>query len=227
MYMQETPQNIFLRTREEYGHSIDEIEAATKIYKKYIFALEKKNFGVLPSPVYTLNFIKSYAAFLEIQNSSEIEEYIREYKNFANQDQQTEMIKKYVKTTPTHVLNIPKLCKRGIGALIIISSMVYLGMQVREIFKQPQLAIIEPINNLITNEGSIMIKGETEPEIEVFINESIVLGDEKGNFERKVDLHPGINLITITATSKHGKQTSLVRQILFEPAGEKSTSMLQ
>lgn len=62
---------ILKETRESLGLTLDEVEEATKIRRKYIKAMEEEQFDVLPGPVYTRAFLRSYARFLKL-NADEI-----------------------------------------------------------------------------------------------------------------------------------------------------------
>ncbi len=50
--------------REARGLSLDEIEAATRIRRRYLEALEAEAFDQLPAPAYAKAFLRSYASYL-------------------------------------------------------------------------------------------------------------------------------------------------------------------
>jgi cytoskeleton protein RodZ len=50
--------------REARGLSLDEIEAATRIRKRYLEALEAEAFDQLPGPAYAKGFVRTYATYL-------------------------------------------------------------------------------------------------------------------------------------------------------------------
>lgn len=52
------------RRRKEQGLSLEEVEQATKIRKRYLEGLERDDYGVLPDAVYAAGFLKTYANFL-------------------------------------------------------------------------------------------------------------------------------------------------------------------
>ncbi|SEN43949.1 helix-turn-helix domain-containing protein [Lihuaxuella thermophila] len=47
--------------RESKGISLEELEARTRIHRKYLMALENGQFELLPSPVYVRSYLRSYA----------------------------------------------------------------------------------------------------------------------------------------------------------------------
>ena len=55
---------ILEQTRRERGLSLDEVEQATKIRKRYLDGLEREDYTTLPDAVYAQGFLKTYANFL-------------------------------------------------------------------------------------------------------------------------------------------------------------------
>ncbi|MDI6858777.1 MAG: helix-turn-helix domain-containing protein [Dehalococcoidia bacterium] len=51
-------------TRSARGFTLDDVERETRIAKRYLEALEREEFHVLPAPVYCRAFLRTYAQFL-------------------------------------------------------------------------------------------------------------------------------------------------------------------
>lgn len=56
--------DVLERARKERGLSLQEVEQATKIRKRYLAGLEQEDFGALPDSVYVQGFLKTYANYL-------------------------------------------------------------------------------------------------------------------------------------------------------------------
>ena len=67
---------ILERARKERGLTLDEVEHATKIRKRYLVGLEREDHGALPDAVYAQGFLKTYAKYLGLDG----EELSREFK---------------------------------------------------------------------------------------------------------------------------------------------------
>jgi cytoskeleton protein RodZ len=52
------------KARKERGLTLEEVENATKIRKRYLAGLEREDFGALPDAVYAQGFLKTYANYL-------------------------------------------------------------------------------------------------------------------------------------------------------------------
>jgi len=55
---------ILEQRRKEKGLSLEEVEQATKIRKRYLDGLEREDYAVLPAGVYAQGFLKTYANYL-------------------------------------------------------------------------------------------------------------------------------------------------------------------
>ncbi len=67
--------NKLRETRLAKGLTLQDVEEATKIRVKYIDALEKDQFDLLPGKVYVIAFLRNYARFLEINDDDLVQQY--------------------------------------------------------------------------------------------------------------------------------------------------------
>jgi cytoskeleton protein RodZ len=65
------------KARQEKGLTLEEVEHATKIRKRYLVGLEREDYGVLPDAVYAQGFLKTYANYLGLDG----EELARELRD--------------------------------------------------------------------------------------------------------------------------------------------------
>src|SRR5215218_9708285 len=56
--------------RKEQGLSLEEVEQATKIRKRYLTGLERDDYAVLPDAVYARGFLKTYADYLGLDGEA-------------------------------------------------------------------------------------------------------------------------------------------------------------
>jgi transcriptional regulator with XRE-family HTH domain len=67
--------NTLRDARESRGISLEEAEENTKIRRKYLQALEREDFDLLPGRVYAKAFIKNYAIFLGLRHTELVSAY--------------------------------------------------------------------------------------------------------------------------------------------------------
>ena len=58
------------QTRKERGLSLEEVEQATKIRKRYLAGLEREDYTILPDAVYARGFLKTYANYLGLDGEA-------------------------------------------------------------------------------------------------------------------------------------------------------------
>lgn len=58
------------QARKERGLSLEEVEQATKIRKRYLAGLESEDYAILPDAVYAQGFLKTYANFLGLDGEA-------------------------------------------------------------------------------------------------------------------------------------------------------------
>ncbi len=69
-----------LRRAREEGHiDLNEAVEATRIRRYYLEALEKEQWGKLPSPVFIKGFLRAYAEFLGLDKEMVLNSYLRSY----------------------------------------------------------------------------------------------------------------------------------------------------
>jgi len=201
---------VFKRYREAERIKVEKVEKDTKISKRMILAMEADDYKNLPDDLYTKNIIKTYASYLSLDYNKLLNLYLAGRGKFKQAEVQVENSKKVkIYLTPQRVRNI-------IIILIIAALLAYLGFQIYNIYQPPQLILYQPDNNLISSSNFIEIKGKTEKEARVYINEKEVFLDPQGNFSATLDLQKGINLIKISAVKKQGKANTIYRQILVQ-----------
>lgn len=67
--------DILKQTREAKGYSLADAEEATKIRARYLEALEKEEFDLLPGRVYVIAFLRNYARFLGLDDNQLVQQY--------------------------------------------------------------------------------------------------------------------------------------------------------
>ncbi len=196
-----------------YGMSIAQMAKKTKIDKHYIDALENCDYDALPeAPIYRKNFIRSYLEALDINST----QYIRQYVIEENVSEHVSLClpKKQIKQPRFN--NLPSLIKYMVAIGIVLAIGGYLGLQVYHIIEPPQLTILNPSSNYITNKPNITIRGIASLETKILVNGQPVHNKNNGEFKQSLDLSPGVNTILVSAQNKHGKITKKTLHIVLQ-----------
>ena len=166
-----------------FKFALEKAARKIEINQRYLKFLEANDYEQLPPDVYTLNILKAYAKILKINPFTVTDIYQKEKALYENsQKKKTDNKPSWQKKIFNTVLN-PKFLKIFGILVITLSLLFYLFFELTKIFSAPYLTIFEPTNDLVTNQSQILIKGQTEKEVEVKINERPLLADPQGRFE--------------------------------------------
>ena len=100
-----------------------------------------------------------------------------------------------------------------IGGLLLILLGGYVLFQGRDLFFGPHLSLVEPRNGALI-EGSVTVRGKTDPLTKVFINEFESVSDEEGNFEEELPFAQGFHVVEVVTKNRFNKEARVVRQIV-------------
>lgn len=191
------------------------VEQAIKIREKYILAIEEDNFGALPSPSYAKGFVRNYAEYLGLPTDAIMAFFRRQMTDVTRASLLPKGVSDplnapFVHLTPGRFMGL-------LVALLFMVFMLYLGTQYFKIGKAPPLTLTSPVNQQIVESSRVVVEGKTKPDTTVLINGISTIVRDDGRFYEQVAVEPGVNKITVTATSRFGKVTTLTREVGFQP----------
>ncbi|PLX22065.1 hypothetical protein C0584_00885 [Candidatus Parcubacteria bacterium] len=201
------------RAREERGLGLEEVSRQTKINLKYLRAIESGDFSALPSGLYARKFLKQYAKFLSLN----IDTILEAFDQLDNKNKKTgkKLFSNQV-VNNKYFLSLPALFRNIFILMIVASFFTYLAYSFQDIRSAPELVLIQPAEDFITEEKSIIIEGYTENDAEISINGESILVNLDSSFKKELKLKEGINEIIIEASKKYGKTNIIKRQILVK-----------
>ena len=62
-----------------------------------------------------------------------------------------------------------------------------------------------------------LLRGETDPEASIIVNNQPVIVEENGRFETEIEIFEGTREIIVVSKSRSGKISTLTRKIIPEP----------
>lgn len=85
--------------------------------------------------------------------------------------------------------------------------------------KAPEVSIESPTDNqsYSKDEKTAQVKGKTDPEVKVTVNDAWAIIDGAGNFSYNLPLHDGENVIKIVATDPAGNKTEVEKKVTYSP----------
>ncbi|MFA5047408.1 MAG: helix-turn-helix domain-containing protein [Patescibacteria group bacterium] len=200
--------DVLKEARLDRGISLDKASKDLNIAFKYLDALEKNRLRDIPGSNYLKSFLNAYCQYLALDFS---DLWDRAKIILEKETRRFQPIEK------KHFFVWSKFIKQFLIGLVIVVLAAFLIIRVDEIFRPPYLRVIQPLDGSITTSTQILIKGESQKEAEIVINNKLVFVDNRGGFETVVDLQNGLNLIKITAKKRYSRVSAVeVRVLLTE-----------
>lgn len=196
---------------------IDISEAAriTRIRPEALIYIEADDYTKLPNATVTKGFIKNYGQFLGLNTGYLLAIFRRDFaENIQGQIVPRGLVEPVTKSS----LWTPKATIIASVVLLFTSFAGYLGYQYFQLLGPPVLALEIPAQDISTTEYTVEIKGRTDPEATISVNDQLVVLDKGGYFSLRLPLNVGTNSILVTATSKGGKTSTLTRLVTLTPA---------
>lgn len=213
------------KIRSERRLSLNEISKSTKIQAKYLEYLENGEYLKLPADVYVKGFLKSYAAYAGVNEKALVKSYEREQRIQKN-IKKIENKEKFIEPLSLSKWAItPKIIIGLVIALFVFLGFFYLYREVDSFISDPRLVITSPQDGEEIEGRSVNVKGFTEKDSEVFINDQPVLASDNGEFGENVVLQGGLNVITVKSKNKFDKESVRsisVRSSVSEDVSENS-----
>lgn len=205
---------ILRKARIEKNLDYEDVEKKTRIRRKFLEAMEQNEWDKLPSETYIKGFLRNYSSFLGLQSDGIIAIFRRQYP----QDMKAKVLpdglsepldEPIFKLTPQRFTFI-------ITGFFVALFAVYLVFQYLSFTSAPSLEVLSPKEGQISTSSSINVKGKTNSDATVFINNQKISINDKGEFNERVLVNTGINTLTIESENKTGKKTKVTRTIQVE-----------
>ncbi len=195
--------------RNERRISLNEISKNTQIPIKYLINLEKGDYEKLPADVYIKGFLRSCAEYLNVNPNILLKYYEREKGIQSN-------IKKTSSSFQKKIINLPKIdfftfkFKYFIILVLLVilsSGGFFIYTELNKFISAPRLVVLIPQNGETVQKTELVLKGVTEENAKVKINQQPILVKDQGHFEEKIIIKKGENKIIIQAENRFHKKT--------------------
>lgn len=184
------------------SQSLEQIEKVTHIRAKNLKAIEESTWDAFPSRTYIQGIITVYGRHLDLDTTTLLAYFRREYDEHESQKFKTKATKDQF--TP----QAKKIIRYSI-ALIVALFIVYFGYQLSLLFTPPEITILQPTQTAFKNEKKILLKGKTAKETIIFINDERLYLSEDNTFETEIPLTKEKNVVTIKATGANGRSKTI------------------
>lgn len=178
-----------------------------KVLEKFIMAMEENVIELLPANIYTINLLKRYAIFLK-EDPEAIVQLFKKARGIS-----------LVNESPISIYRRPamkiraRLFQYTAGTIFGLAVLGYLFYKTIIITSPPDITVYEPADNNIVSMPVIMVRGKTDPAVNVKINGQPVSLESDGQFNQELILGAGVNVIKISGAKKYSRERVVIRQI--------------
>lgn len=181
-------------TRLDREFTLDEISKKTKIPRHYLQAFESEKVSDFPAEPYCSLMLREYASFLGLNQNEVVSIFRRDY---------AQKITSYPKKNSIFSFT-PQFTYAAIISLLVILFSSYLIFEYIKFNRPPNLKVDWPKSY----SKIVEIKGSTDIESTIKINQDLVVVDQNGNFVKKIELATSEAKIIVQSISPAGKTTT-------------------
>lgn len=201
--------NILKEARRKKGYSFEKLESKTRIKTVFLRALEAHNWQALPEYPVVLGFVKNIAGSIGVGEGLAVALLRRDYPPKKLPINPKPDIASKFTWGPTATFFV------GLGVVLLIA-LGYLTRQYFQFLTPPELEVLSPKEGQIIKEKEVRVVGKTSPNASVTVNNQPILIEDSGDFVVNLEIFEGTGEITVTATSRSGKETTIHRKIVPE-----------
>ncbi len=209
-----TAGEVIKKKRESLGKSLITVSTDTKIQQRYLEYIENNQFDRFDSEIFASGFIKIYCKYLDLDTDKVLALYRRDTKIPKNTPQKIKLNTKKEKFKIS-----PKFITILTLSIFLILIVGYIGLQIYKFQKPPFLAVSQPLNEYVSEDEQLTVKGTTEANSIVEINNESIDVTENGEFESELTLKEGVNTINVKAWKETNtkSQTAITLKVVYTP----------
>lgn len=210
----ETVAELLVFARKQREVTLEQAAAAIQISPLYLEALERGDYARLPCLVYSQNFVKQYGAFLGLHTPPLLRLFEQEWELFAKLQPALIDVPRREQPRRRDFWKLPRLMRVSGAVAAIGLVLAYFGHGLYQLRQPPTLVVESPSEEQLLTKQLVLVRGQTEPEAAISINNQVILSDAQGRFHENVPLLPGVNIIEIQAKKKYSRESKVYRKII-------------
>ncbi len=209
-----TAGEVIKNKREELKKDLNRVSSDTKIQKRYLEYIENNQFDKFDSDIFACGFLKIYSQYLDLDIQKVLALYRRSTKTRATISKKSNILIKRDKIKIS-----PKLIGIITLSIFLVSVIGYIGYQIYKFQKPPVLTVSQPVDEYISEEETIVIKGNTQTATVVEINGDKIEVNDSGDFESEYTLKKGVNSISVNAwkESNTNQKSNITLKVVYSP----------
>lgn len=210
---------IFKAARTKLNWTLEQAEKETKICAKYLQALEEGNYAALPAEAYNIGYVRGYAEALKLNQEKSVSLYREERSREHFNPTQNPTLISPNRARSNNFFVTPKLIGALVAVVLFGGMVTYVALQLRAFSQPPMLVITNVPEELTSTKDTVTLQGKTTAGAVVTVNAEPILVGADGAFNQPIALAPGVNQITIKATSRAQQESQKTINVLYNQQG--------
>jgi len=188
------------------GVGPQKLSSITDVPKRFIDAILQGDLDKLPPRPYIRGYLFKISNALGADNDSLWQVYRSSTETISSGEGDRLPVNRFA----IKRLGSGKILLALAGLLII----VLLGISADRIIGKPTINVAVPE---ITDQEVITVSGSVDPRDRLTLNGELIYTDDGGGFMKDVQMEPGPNTLEFKARRYLGRETTLVKQVLYQP----------
>ena len=109
-----------------------------------------------------------------------------------------------------------KILKIIVISIIVLCLLGYTTYEIQKLFWGPTIVVLSPANGALISDPEIEISGNAKNITEISLDDRKIFVDEQGNFNEKLLMLYGYNVISIKASDKFGRNTEKIIEVVYK-----------
>ena len=178
----------------------------TDVPQRFISSLVSGDFNDLPSEPYIRGYLFKIAGILDADPNFLWRSFRQsaEIRSSGSGD-----------ILPANRFGLKKVSNKKIWILLAALVLVgFLGFRINSILGKPTLDVSLPE---VTVNHVVKVTGQVNPDDTLTLNNEVIYPDKGGRFEKEIQLEPGLNTLEFRVKRYLGRETRVVKQVLYKP----------
>lgn len=187
------------------GLDAAKLSEATDVPQRFIASLVNGDFNDLPSLPYIRGYLFKVAGVLEA-DPNVLWRAFRESADIRSSGHQDLL--------PVNRFSLKKVSSKKLWIVLVAIVLVgFLGLRLNSILGKPTLEVTLPETSV---SQLIVVAGTVSPGDTLTLNGEVVYPNEGGNFQKEIQLEPGLNTLEFKVKRRLGRETTVTKQVIYQ-----------
>lgn len=201
------------------GFSLEKLAQITGVSDRFIEYLLGEKLDQLPSAPYIHGYILKIGEALGLDGENLWREFFKNSRIVRTSGARDAL--------PGNEMHRKKINKKvAVVIMLAVFVLSYVAFRIQAYFGEPYFVLENLTDNMVVAEQSFTIRGKINIRDQIMLNGEQVYPNEKGVFEKKIQLQPGFNALSFKIKKFLGKEYTIDKQIFYKTQPKANTQTI-